>query len=72
MVSSLDSLFHVESFPNVSLPQKKFYAQVGNVTLFKIKQVNPYQTFKIDWTMGDGTNYRDAGTSICFVLLLFN
>ena len=61
LVSYLDNLFYVESFPNASLPQRNYFAEVGNLTNFKLKKKNPYQTFKVDWTMGDGATYIDAG-----------
>ena len=61
LVSSLGQLFQVESFPDVSLPKKKFFAEVGIVSEFKLKKKNPNQSFKIDWDMGDGITYKDAG-----------
>ena len=61
MTSSLENLFHVESPPNVTFPAEDFYVEVRNASCFELEKLNPNQTFRIDWDMGDGTVYRDAG-----------
>ena len=70
LVTSLGNPFHVESFPSVSLPKRKFHTEVGNATRFTLKKKNPDQTFKVNWDMGDGISYIDAGKlgRACFVL----